>query len=152
MEVKKVLEQEKVFQFDTFNHDLALKITQKINELVKAKYDKPVGVKIFYQNLTVVHFLMNGRKESPWLDRKVKTVLDSGHSSLYVYVSNEINGNFSEWLEDPKYAICGGGFPIIEKGVLKGAICVSGLHHLEDHEVIIAALAEIMNKSVNIAN
>ncbi|MGN1386812.1 MAG: heme-binding protein [Bacillus sp. (in: firmicutes)] len=32
-------------------------------------------------------------------------------------------------MKDERYAICGGGFPIIVNGETVGAICVSGLPH-----------------------
>lgn len=49
-----------------------------------------------------------------------------------------------EWESSEPYAICGGGFPIIEQNEVKGAICVSGLDHLDDHEVIIESLRKVL--------
>lgn len=51
---------------------------------------------------------------------------------------------YKEWESSELYAICGGGFPIIKQNEVKGAICVSGLDHLDDHEVIIESLRKVL--------
>lgn len=145
MDKRIVLEQENELQFETFDNDLALKINEVIVERVKNNFSKPVGVQIVYNNLVVLHYLMQGRKESPWLKRKAKTVLDSSHSSLYTYYMKDKNKQYKDWESNELYAICGGGFPIIELGEVKGAICVSGLDHLDDHEVITKSLREVLS-------
>lgn len=137
MNLEEVKLQEQRYQFTHFKHSDGLKIALKIMEEAKATKPKPVGIRIFYEDKLIFHYLMDGRKPAPWLNRKEKTVLNSQHSSLYVFYCKE---NYSDWLEDDTYAICGGGFPIIENGEVKGAICVSGLEHKEDHNLIIQAL------------
>ncbi|MGM0168426.1 hypothetical protein IGI39_004181 [Enterococcus sp. AZ135] len=144
MTIDELLEQEQRLQFERFDHELGMEITLELAQEVKEHFDKPVGIRIHYNGTTVVHYLMNGRKISPWLDRKVKTVLESGHSSLYPYLLSDSHEEFAKWLDDPSHAICGGGFPIIEQGVLKGAICVSGLDHLTDHLVITTVLERVL--------
>ncbi|HCM87744.1 MULTISPECIES: heme-binding protein [Enterococcus] len=149
MTIDELIEQEKYLQFETFDHELGLEITLEIVKEVKANFDIPVGIRINYEEKTILHYLMNGRKVSPWLDRKVKTVLESGHSSLYTFLLSDSHDVYAEWLTDPSYAICGGGFPIIEKGVLKGAICVSGLEHLADHQVLVKVLERVVKKAAS---
>ena len=97
-----------------------------------------------HNDLLILHYLMDGRKESPWLNRKEKTVLDSGHSSLYICLSSDEVPEYKEWESDEAYAICGGGFPIIENGQVTGAICVSGLEHLDDHGLIVESIEEVL--------
>lgn len=143
MNVIDVTQQEERYQFKKFNHSDGLNIALKIIAEAKATKPKPVAIRIFYEDKLIFHYLMDERKPAPWLNRKEKTVLESGHSSLYVF---EHQADYPEWLEDDTYAICGGGFPIIEQGVLKGAICVSGLVHTEDHQLIINALEEYLYK------
>ena len=42
--------------------------------------------------------------------------------------------------------ICGGGFPLIIRGELRGSILVSGLVHDEDHQVIVDCLRKIKDE------
>lgn len=142
-----ILAQEATLTFESFNNDMALALAEAINDDVKQHYLKKVGIRIVHNGLVVLHFLMNDRKESPWLQRKVKTVMESGHSSLYVYAERDQNSTYHNWIEDSTQAVCGGGFPIIENGKITGAICVSGLDHLDDHAVIVKALQTVLQKN-----
>jgi len=103
-----------------------------IDQYVKRNYPKPVGIKVVHQGLPIIRFLMAGRKESPWLERKERTV------------QKDRDIQFAKWAQDEHYAICGGGFPIIEDRKVTGAICVSGLAHLEDHKVITEVLKQMI--------
>ncbi|MFV0394368.1 MAG: heme-binding protein [Coprobacillaceae bacterium] len=145
-----VLKQEKELQFQKFMYVDAWNLTEIIINNVKSNYEKPVGVRIVYNDVVVMHYLMDGKRDSDWLERKVKTVLESNHCSLYTFLTMDENPIFEKWSSDEQYAICGGGFPIIEEGVVKGAICVSGLAHLDDHEVLINALDSYLNKKMSI--
>lgn len=142
-----VLEQEATLQFEEFKHDDALNLALLINEEVKNNYDKPVGIRVVHHGLEVFHFLMNERKRpATWLVRKEKTVADSGHSSLYTFLMQDEEPKFKEWAQDDSYAVCGGGFPLIENGTVTGAICVSGLEHWDDHAVIVKCLKQYLDK------
>jgi uncharacterized protein (UPF0303 family) len=144
MDKANVLNLETELQFEKFTHAIGLEIAQSIVEKVKKRYVKTVGIRIVHNDLLILHYLMDGRKESPWLNRKEKTVLDSGHSSLYVCLSSDEVPEYKEWESDEAYAICGGGFPIIENGQVTGAICVSGLEHLDDHGLIVESIEEVL--------
>lgn len=148
MDFNELLEQERRLHFTYFDNDLALRIASEINDYVTKTYPKPVGIKISHRGLPVLRFLMNGRKESPWLERKETTVLDSGHSSLYTFYQKEQNPLFAQWEQDSRYAVCGGGFPIVENGEVTGTICVSGLDHIEDHLIIVHVLTKLLTKQL----
>ncbi len=145
--LEEVIQHEKTLQFEKFEHDDALNLGLIINDYVKNNFDLPVGIRVVHHGLLVFHFLMNERKrEATWLVRKENTTISSGHSSLYVAL-NADNEEYENWISDDTHAICGGGFPIIEQKEVTGAICVSGLEHNEDHQVIIHALSKYLNKS-----
>jgi uncharacterized protein (UPF0303 family) len=144
MDKVEILEQEQRLQFGAFTHDMGLEIAQRVIKKVKELATKPVGIRIRHNGSLVFYYLMDGRKESPWLNRKEKTVLDSGHSSLYTYLFLDEVPEYKEWESDEAYAICGGGFPIIENGKVTGVICVSGLEHLEDHRLIVESIEEVL--------
>lgn len=141
-DLTKVLDEERRLQFNNFNNDSAWTIAQSVISIIKRKQLKSVGIRIEYDGQTILHYLMNDKKDSNWLDRKVKTVLESKHCSLYTFLSEE----YEEWNGDENYAICGGGFPIIEDGKVRGVIAVSGLEHIEDHKIIIEVLENFFNK------
>ena len=144
MDKVEILEQEQKLQFEAFTHDMGLEIAQCVIKKVKGLAGKPVGIRIVHNGLLILHYLMDGRKESPWLNRKEKTVLDSGHSSLYTFLFMDEVPEYKEWESSEEYAICGGGFPIIEDGQVTGVICVSGLEHLEDHRLIVESMEEVL--------
>jgi uncharacterized protein (UPF0303 family) len=144
MDKVELLKQEQTLQFGAFTHDMGLEIAQRIIKKVKQLAGKPVSIRIVHNNLLILHYLMDGRKESPWLNRKEKTVLDSGHSSLYTFLFMDEVPEYKEWESSEEYAVCGGGFPIIEGGQVTGVICVSGLEHLEDHRLIAESMEEVL--------
>ena len=71
-----------------------------------------------------------------------------GHSSYYIYLENEENGTYQEDEKDESLVICGGGFPLIIRGELRGSILVSGPVHVhnEDHQVIVDCLRKIKDE------
>ena len=83
-----------------------------------------------------------------WIMNKVNTVELTGHSSLA----------FRERIEDLKIqeselgfrsadlAVCGGGFPLTTNGELVGIAVVSGLPHLDDHDLIVEHLRKLKEK------
>ncbi|SFE86441.1 heme-binding protein [Trichococcus pasteurii] len=144
MDKVELLEQEQTLQFEAFTHEMGLEIAQRVIKKVKELAGKPVGIRIVHNDLLILHYLMDGRRESPWLNRKEKTVMDSGHSSLYTFLYADDVPQYKEWESSPEHAVCGGGFPIIENGEVTGAICVSGLEHLEDHKLIVESMEEVL--------
>lgn len=141
MDKQQVIQDEQEVVFTEFTHELGCKIAQRIIEKVKEHQLKSVGVRILLDDLLVFQYLMDGKTEDNWLKRKEKTVLDSGHSSLYVFFHQD---EYSDWINDEHYAVCGGGFPIIVKGEVRGVIGVSGLKHDEDHALLTETIREFI--------
>lgn len=121
-------------------HDWALQFGLKIQKIIKDEHLRPVGIRVTYKGLLVFQYLMDGKKEDQWLKRKERTVLESGKSSYEVFLNQE---QYHTWINNDQYAICGGGYPIIENGQCVGSICVSGLAHDEDHRLIVRVLKEM---------
>lgn len=141
MDKERVIQDEKEVVFTEFTHELGYQIAQRIIEKVQERKLKPVGVRILLDDLVIFQYLMDGKNESNWLKRKEKTVLESGHSSLHVFFHQD---EYNEWIDDEQYAVCGGGFPLIIDGKVRGAICVSGLKHDEDHELLTETVSEFI--------
>ncbi len=135
--MNELLQQEEIYNQIPFTHQRALEFGLEINQYILNRNMKHVGVRITYKGILIYQYLMENKKEDTWLKRKEKTVLESGHSSLYVFYHQE---DYSHMLNHDDYAVCGGGFPILENGQCVGAICVSGLPHEDDHGLIIQTL------------
>lgn len=123
-----------------WNHEFALEFGLRVQQMIKNKKLKAVGIRITYKDLLIFQYLMDGKKEDTWLKRKERTVLESGCSSYEVFLNKD---QYSSWIDNDNYAICGGGYPIIENENCVGAICVSGLKHDEDHQLIVDVLKEM---------
>lgn len=135
--------QEAQYQFTTFSRADALALGLKLTENAKG-FAQGVAVRIVMNGLTVFQYLPEGAEmnNAIWMDRKIRTVTQFGHASLYVMA--ELGGDPTDQkLDANQYALCGGGFPLIVRGVgMVGVITVSGLPHLDDHQLIISTLAE----------
>ncbi|KAK7202944.1 hypothetical protein BZA70DRAFT_87557 [Myxozyma melibiosi] len=86
-----------------------------------------------------------------WIQRKAFTVRRFGHASLYMGIKAEAAG-FSY---NDRFAIpvtegtgAGGGFPIFIKGVKYpvGMVGVSGLPHMEDHDVLVKGIQKYLSE------
>ena len=83
------------------------------------------------------------------MDRKQATVLKNQSSSLRALVERELYGAKEAWQTDEvTHAFCGGGFPLVIGGQLRGVAIVSGLPHLEDHALLIRVLSAYLGRPV----
>lgn len=138
--------QEERFQFFSFSREDALALGLSLIEKAKP-FKKGVAIAIEIAGLRVFQYVTEGaaKHNVDWLQRKVNTVCQFGKSSLRVWAEFEEAGLTMEGerLEPMDFAMCGGGFPLIVRGVGQvGVIAVSGLPHLDDHQVIVDALNE----------
>lgn len=138
--------QEERFQFMSLTRDEALRLG---NMLVGSARKRGGGaaVAIVLNGLTVFQYVDEGagRHNVEWIGRKVRMVDQFGKSSLRVYAEFGQKGIAleDERLDPMQFALCGGGFPLKVRGVgAVGAIAVSGLPHLDDHQAIVDALTE----------
>ncbi len=140
--------EEETLQFDRFSQSDALILGMKLVEQSLLQ-PKPAAVEIVLNGLTVFRYFPDGttRYNEQWLQWKRNTVNMKQMSSLRVFAELEQSKETMEdWFLDPKeFAACGGGFPIrIKNSGVVGFIGVSGLPHLQDHEVVINALQDYL--------
>lgn len=87
------------------------------------------------------------RDSDGWIQRKARVVERFEDSTLAVRVKYEERGttfNDSTGLSELDYAAHGGGVPITVHGVgIVGAIYVSGLPQVDDHDLAIACLRDL---------
>lgn len=132
--------QEQRLQFEDFGSEDAAMFAKEVVSWVKENRTKDVGIRISRDGLVILQYLMDGKKEDNWLKRKERTVLESGHASLYVFEHIE---EYPQMKDNDRYCVGGGGFPLIIQGSVRGAVCVSGLVHTEDHALIVQMLKKV---------
>lgn len=144
--LNKSIEEEEKYQFTSFAQTDA-KILGELLFQKSLKYNKPAAIEIRFNHLIVYRFFPDGTNKNNelWLQAKANTVDMLGISTLHLYVELERSGESlrEHRMKEEDYARFGGGFPLKLKGSgVVGSICVSGLMHTEDHQVIIEALDE----------
>ena len=100
--------------------------------------------------MTVFQHLLDGRNlnNERWITRKFNTVREMETSSLYLYTKLEKTERTMAdiYVDESEYANSGGGFPIrVEVVGVIGAIIVSGLNHVADHDLIIKCLSKYLH-------
>lgn len=146
-ELEKVLDmQEEILQFSHFTNEDAWMLGNIIVAEAKRR-SLPVAVSIRLNNgYTVFQYAADGTNlcSQGWLDRKYNTVKMTEHSSLNLYMTlRRTEQSLEDLFLDPKeYAACGGGFPIrVEEVGVIGAVTVSGLDHISDHDLLIKCIS-----------
>jgi len=108
----------------------------------------PLVVAIFFKGQRIFQKGIEGSSADNdlWVQRKLNTVELTGHSSLALREKvDSLNLQESELgFRTSDLAVCGGGFPIFNKDGLVGVLIVSGLPHLDDHDLIVNSLREFL--------
>ncbi|MDD3360400.1 MAG: heme-binding protein [Hespellia sp.] len=145
--------QEELLQFDTFQHEDALKLGNLMVEYAK-KNDITIAFSIRMNSGCIVfQYCPDGTNllNQKWMERKFNTVKLMERSSLMSALAWEEDGCDAHihGLNPDEYALCGGGFPIRVKGnsVPVGAVIASNLFHIADHEFVISCLKEYLGHS-----
>ncbi len=142
--------QEKTLRFKQFSNKDALDVALLLVEHAK-KRNASVAIDITINGYQVFRYGFDGTNlhNTMWLKRKINTVNTIHKSSLHVgeILKTTNEDLYHDWyLDKESYTFLGGGFPvhIIGSGVV-GSICVSGMPHLEDHQIIIDVLEQYLN-------
>jgi uncharacterized protein (UPF0303 family) len=147
--LEQLQQEEQLLTFDYFDTLIGWQIGQWI---VKEAIDHqlPIAVEITLMNKVIFSFSMPlaTNFNQQWIRRKRNTVYYFEHSSLWVMhkVNNDMNVLKDRYgLSIGDYAAIGGGYPLRVKGMgCVGSICVSGLSHTEDHDIIINSLKQVI--------
>lgn len=129
----------------SFTNADALALGNCIAEMAK-EYDRGVSIRIdrCEDNLTLFLYMMEGKTASniKYMDGKKQCVLDSGHSSAWVWVKTVLDDELRGWKTDGIHAVSGGAFPLYVDGVMKAIVQVSGLHEGKDHELVVRSISK----------
>lgn len=122
----------------------------KLGCLIAEKHDKnkePIAIRIYMDDLVIFQYIMQGRDAGniPWLERKANTVKKTGMSSIEAFYATK-KGKFSELKDDPTVALYGGGYPLYKDGKIICIVCVSGMTHEEDAQLVEESVNEYLSK------
>ncbi|TAD87622.1 MAG: hypothetical protein EAY75_06020 [Bacteroidetes bacterium] len=135
----------KKIELDAFSNSMALEMGLKIVDVAKSR-GQHIAVEISRLNHTVFFYIDDNLTvdKHNWLRRKANVAKQFEESSLSV--KNDLKeGNMTLektfGLDEKDFVAKGGSIPIfITGGGMIATITVSGLHHEEDHKIIIDAL------------
>lgn len=139
-----LLQQEQDLRYESFHSQDALVLGQAIIEEAKHE-DRGIVIQIIREidGLVIFQYAMDDKAERNFMfcSYKHEALLEQGHSSAWMYVNAEINGNH-------KNMFSGGSFPIRDlENHLIASVMVSGLHEGKDHHIIVHALEKILKKT-----
>jgi len=139
-----LLDEERELDHDTFDLDDAWAVGSWIRGTALER-GLGVGFSIAFGEQRVFHAATpgSGAVNDAWLERKFRVVRHFAHSTLAVRTQYEAGGStFDEAaaLDPRQYQAAGGGFPLFVRGLLVGAVGVSGLEMHDDHALVVEAL------------
>jgi uncharacterized protein (UPF0303 family) len=146
-------QQERLLRFATFNPETAWELGCTLRALLM---DSRAGGTIEIELANHLLFACATPSANPgqadWIRRKRNTVHRFGRSSYAIgrlLESNNETLQSRHCLKPADYAAHGGGFPILLEGTGPvGSVVLSGLPQRDDHNLVVSALARILNKDV----
>ncbi|WP_213992959.1 heme-degrading domain-containing protein [Sodalis sp. dw_96] len=147
--LEELLRQEAEIHFDSFDMDSAWEIGQGIRRHA-LENNSPVSIEVyaFGQELFLAALPGSSQHNLSWMRRKRNTVLHEAHSSMYVGLENEKNGQRMDqqrYTDQSRFTDHGGSFPLLlAHGGIIGAVSVSGLPSHEDHALVVWGLRQYL--------
>lgn len=147
--LRELLDQEARLRYpDTFTSADALELGRAVAELSR-EYDRGVGVSVVRESdgLTLFQWMADDKapRNLGFMEGKRLAALESGHCSLWCEVAHDIDGSYGEMLADGTPECPGAGaFPIRVGDDWVATVAVSGLHHGQDHELVVRALEQAL--------
>jgi len=147
---EEILEQELELELPTFDAELAFKLGMIAVERAKRE-DKVITVTVSIGRQTIFHYgaVAHGPNADHWLKRKCNVVYEYYMSSLRLGAkltaqdsSLQIEGRSPKDFTD-----IGGGVPIRVKGLgVIGAMAITGMPHVEDHDYVCDAIKTLKDE------
>ena len=145
-----LIKQEEELVLPSFDSATAYKLGMMMIDRAKRE-GKAIAVSVTVARQNIFHYAIDGLGPDAdnWIRRKSNVVYEYHKSSLLVGTKLEAeNSSLEAHGRNPNdFKVNGGSFPIRVKGAgVIGAITVTGLPHLDDHEYIVTALTEHLSK------
>ncbi|WP_406469662.1 heme-degrading domain-containing protein [Streptomyces hirsutus] len=147
--VEELEEQERRLVFRRFTHEDAWALGSLLVETARER-QAPVAVDIHRGGQQLFHAALPGSApdNDAWIARKRRVVERYGAASYLVGARHRAKGTTfeeSSRLDPDTYAAHGGSFPIAVEGAgVIGAVTVSGLPQLQDHQLVVEALERFL--------
>ena len=144
-----LLEEERALELSEFDTDAAMKLAMSVVNRAKANGKRvAVSVSVGRQILFQYGSVGLGPNADHWMRRKANVVYEYHMSSLAyaAKLENEQSNMEIEARSGADFTAFGGAVPIRVKGAgVIGAIAMTGLDHMDDHEHLVTAIKELMN-------
>ncbi len=148
-DIERIKVQEAKLQFAEFGAETAWTIGCKLRErAIALGAGMTFEIQVAGRMLFAVAMKEAAQGQEDWIRRKRNTVMRFGKSSYHVGRQLEVDKTTLEerqGLRLADYAAHGGGFPVVLRGTgLVGTVVASGLPQRDDHEMVVAVLAEVL--------
>ena len=149
--LSELLRQEEELQFTAFDSTYAWRLGSWIVKKAR-KEELPISVDITVANRCLFHWSANRAAvdNDRWIERKQRSVMRFGHSSLYLGQLLASQGQCAAekyYVDEAEYAFHGGSFPLRLRGTgVVGTMSVSGLRQEDDHALVVQAIRWILRK------
>lgn len=149
--LSELLWQEDDLQFNAFDSFSAWRVGSWIVKKAR-KEGLPIAVDITVSGRCLFHWSANQASvdNEAWIERKRKSVMRFGHSSLYLGRFLAAQGKSAAqkyYVDESEYAFHGGSFPLRLRGTgVVGTVTVSGLKQEDDHDLVVQSLRWILRK------
>jgi uncharacterized protein (UPF0303 family) len=146
-------QQEHLLRFTSFNPETAWELGCTLRTLLMdCRAGGTIEIELANHLLFACATPTANAGQADWIRRKRNVVHRFGRSSYAIGRILENNNETLQsrhFLDGADYAAHGGGFPILLEGTGPvGSVVMSGLPQRDDHNLVISALAKILNKDV----
>lgn len=153
-DVIQIARQEERLQFAHFDAREAWNVGERIKTTAEARHQQvAIEIGLFGQRLFFYAMPGTTPDNAEWIRRKANVVARFHRSSYAIGRRLEQQGQSLEgrWgLPTGDYAAKGGAFPITLDGTgCVGFVGVSGLPQRQDHELVVAALADVLRQPID---
>lgn len=151
-DIAKIAQQEQTLRFERFDNTTAFELGLRLKAAAEAR-GKAVAIDVQLNGFPLFFYAMPGTSpdNADWIRRKRNVVTKCHRSSYGVGLRMQsLDTSFAEryGAAVADYATHGGCFPIFVRGVgCVGTVAVSGLPQREDHNLVVAVLAELLGQS-----
>lgn len=140
-----VAQEERNLRFDDFDYGDAWALGEQLVTLARQR-GHPIAISIVFGKQRVFHAALPGSSadNDAWIDRKFRAVEHFGSASLAVGARFRSRGRdfaTQSGLDPREYSMFGGAFPLRVGERIVGIVGVSGLPEVDDHALVVEALA-----------
>ena len=146
-DLAKIIEQEKVLIFRSFDEEMAFRLGSCLRDLALVG-QLPINIDIRLWDRPLFYAALPGSRasNSDWARRKINAVRHFLKPSYRLFLENGDDvPPPRHGLAVSEFVFAGGAFPIrVEHAGVIGAVAISGLPSRDDHNTVVAALVELL--------